>query len=74
MYYVIKHTQETEGNTQVIRPHEDKKTAISDFHREIAETLVYPTVKILGVLLIDDYNNNVEPPFRYAEPVEEVTP
>lgn len=67
MYYVIKHTQEDEGKTQVIRPHEDYKAAVMDYHREIAETLVYDTVRILGVMLVNEYNSIIEQ-FRYERP------
>lgn len=77
MYYVIKMTQEDGGNKEQNRPHQDRLQAIIDFHREIAETLVYPTVKVLQVMLVDDHNNAVQPAFRYERPEEvdpEVTP
>lgn len=64
MYYVVKNTQEDTGKTQVIRPHEDLKAATMDYHREIAETLVYDSVRILGVMLIDEYNTVIEQ-YRY---------
>lgn len=73
MYYVVKHTQEDTGKTQVIRPHDDLKAATMDYHREIAETLVYDTIVVLGVMLIDEYNKVIEQ-YRYERPSEEPEP
>ena len=71
MYYVIKITHEDgNNNTNVIRPHEDELSATMDFHREIAETLVYPSVQVLAVVLQDDYNKQIES-FRYERPHED---
>lgn len=76
MYYVVKHTQEEGGNTQVIRAHSDKVSAVKDYHREIAETLEYIDVlDVLGVVLMDEYNNVVEGcKYRYEKPVDPVDP
>ena len=72
-YFVIKHTQEDGGDTQVIRPHTDLKAAIMDYHREIAETLVYDTINVLGVMLIDEYNKAPMDgcTFRYERPEQQ---
>lgn len=68
-YYVVKHTQEAGGNTQVIRAHTDLKAATKDYHREIAETLEYD-IDVLGVMLIDEYNKVLDS-YRYEKPSEE---
>lgn len=55
MFYVVKVTIEDTQKTQVIRPHENERAAVIDYHNEIANTIVYDTVLVCTVLLIDDY-------------------
>ena len=55
MFYVVKVTIEDTQKTQVIRPHENEREAVIDYHNEIANTIVYDTVLVCTALLIDDY-------------------
>ncbi len=76
MFYVVKVTIEDEQKTQVIRPHEDEKSAIVDYHNEIANTIVYEQVQVCTVILIDDYGTTLKSE-RYERPgiePEPVTP
>ncbi len=73
MFYVVKVTIEDEQKTQAIRPHEEEKSAVVDYHNEIANTIVYDTVQVCTVLLIDDYGKTLKLE-RYERPKEEPEP
>ena len=73
MYYVVKATIENNQNTQEIRPHEDYRQALIDFHNVFGGTIAYDTVEVCMMQLIDIYGNKIEEA-RYEKPIEETNP
>lgn len=67
MYYVVKVTIEDNQKTQEIRPHEEYKPALIDFHNVFGGTIAYDTVKVCAMMLIDEYNKKLEEA-RYERP------
>lgn len=68
-YYVVKVTIEDTQETQEIRPHDNYKSALIDFHNVFGGTISYDTVKVCSMMLIDTYNKKLEEA-RYERPAE----
>ena len=60
MYYVVKVTIEDGQRTQEIRPHDNYKSALIDFHNVFGGTIAYDSVKVCAMMLIDTYNKILE--------------
>lgn len=54
-YYVIKITIEDTQTTEQIRPFDNYRGAVIDYHNVIGGTITYDTVKVCTCMLIDEY-------------------
>lgn len=54
-YYVIKVTIENNQEIEQIRPFNNYRQALIDYHNVIGGTIVYDTVLVCTCMLIDEY-------------------